>query len=153
MMYGSQKVDEPAAWSVSYLLTGQDGDEEECELDPAKLVTELSVRNKFTCNPIIESAAAEVEAYAAKRVKKSVKPATTSLSRFAGNNAITFDKLKALIAGVAEERATGRDSWSKCMWAIMNVAKDNGFSEYQKVKLGHQFSELSLSHYDEDGGR
>jgi hypothetical protein len=94
MMYGSPKVDEPAAWSVSYLLTGQDDDEEECELDPAKLVTTLFVRNKFTCNPTIESTVAEVEAYAAERVKKSVKPATTNLSRFAGNNAIIFDKLK-----------------------------------------------------------
>ncbi|GAQ83075.1 hypothetical protein KFL_001340300 [Klebsormidium nitens] len=151
MMYGSQKVDEPAAWTVSYLLTGQDGDEEECELEPAELVLELCVRNKFTCNPTIATATAEIEAYAAERAKKAEKPAQASLSRFAGNNAITFDRLKALIAGLAEERAAGRDSWSKCMWAIMNVSKDNGFSEFQKMKLGHQFSELSHSHYDEDG--
>jgi hypothetical protein len=97
MMYGSQKVDEPAAWSVSSLLTGQDGDEEDCERDQDELVEELSICNKFKCNPTIESAAAEVEAYAAERVKKSEKPTTTSLSRFAGNNAITFDRLKALI--------------------------------------------------------
>jgi hypothetical protein len=37
------------------------------------------------------------------------------------------------------------------MWAIMNVAKDNGFSKFQKMKLGHQLSELSPSHIDEDG--
>jgi hypothetical protein len=133
------------------LLTGQDGDEEECELEPAELVLELCVRNKSTCNPTIATATAEIEAYDTERAKKAEKPVQTSLSRFAGNNAITFDRLKALIAGLAEERAAGRDSWSKCMWAIMNESKDNGFSEFQKMKLGHQFSELSPIHYDEGG--
>jgi hypothetical protein len=134
------------------LLTGQYGDEEECELDSSQLVVELFVRDKFKCNPTLETAAADIEAFAAERAKKPEKPALqTSLSRFAGNNAITMEKLKALIASLAEERAAGRGSWAKCMWAIMNVAKDNGFSEYQKMKLGHPFSELSPSNYDEDG--
>jgi hypothetical protein len=69
MMYESQKIDEPAAWKVTYLLTGQYGDEEECELDSSQLIVELSVRDKFKCNPTLETAAADVEAFAAERAK------------------------------------------------------------------------------------
>jgi P4 family phage/plasmid primase-like protien len=129
LMYGSTKdgKEESAPWTVSYLLTGKSGEEEDCKYGDFDLVDILSIRQiqsmrgiinldeRFEAyanqvSPILEDKKEEVAAYTTqKKIKKEKKEKKTVPSK---SSSITApEDIKKLVNMLNDSRADDRKKW------------------------------------------
>jgi hypothetical protein len=82
LMYGSTKdgKEESSPWTVSYLLTGESGEEEDREYDEFDLVEILSIHEVLSnkVSPILEDKNTEVAAYKTQKKKEKKKKTVPS---------------------------------------------------------------------------
>jgi len=127
LLYGSAKPKcKPYTVTLMYQYT-ENGSLYECEVpDDSDLINELSIRNKYTANPIKNEKREEVqnmEKFAAddERKKIALRSALQNTMNDTCKVCEDIDLIREFVAILSPKRAESYDSWIRVGWCLRNV--------------------------------
>ncbi|GAQ92771.1 hypothetical protein KFL_011300020 [Klebsormidium nitens] len=148
LLYGSTKDGTGPAYTCTYKLWGEEGEQEECEDSLADLTERLSIRNKDVALPVLEEKKAEVAEFVEKRKAKAEAAPTKVVQPKC--NIVLLGEVEQLIAMLSPARADNRSDWIALGSSLHSV--DEGllpvWDTFSQLSSKYQAGECEKLWYD-----